>query len=321
MGFFALETKEYHADGSYTVRTDQPSDASYTYNADGSLREHSEIGWAGRNIPGVSPTRYTYDGDGNLINTQPVSLKGSEGSRKVEAEQSIPPVASVQETITYVAPQKNISDNSSFGDYEYGTSRNNTHPSSFGGVIVFIVLVVITITAIVIWSKSDTAVSPPPIVRPSPYTAQPVLPPQAVAPGDPGQAPAPSAGFSDWMTSDRYQNYFDQMKALGRFPVIVEGRSTNGIRQFRGNFIPIEPRVSYWSHHNASPALIAERTAELASQGYVLSYRQASQDAQGMYVQAVWIRRPAPAPQQNAMPSAPSATESRGPGPGTGGLY
>jgi hypothetical protein len=73
MSALSSQTTEYHDNGSYTVRTDQPNDTSYTYNADCSLREYSEIGWAGRNIPGVSLESSTYDSDGNLINSQSMS--------------------------------------------------------------------------------------------------------------------------------------------------------------------------------------------------------------------------------------------------------
>ncbi len=138
--------------------------------------------------------------------------------------------------------------------------------------------------------------SPPPAVGVSPPAAQRLLPQQFT--------PSPTDSFSDWMTSERYQGYFDQVTRLGWFPSVVEGRNSNGIRQFRAKFVRVHPGVSYWSHHNSSPEFVRQRNAELAAQGYVLVQSQSAQDAAGVFVQAVWRR-----PQSSLQQFTPSPTD------------
>ncbi len=69
MGFFSKlvgnETREFHDDGSFTDRN-SVSESSSTYSSDGSLRHFSVTA-----VPLIGSNRVdTYDGDGNLINSQ-----------------------------------------------------------------------------------------------------------------------------------------------------------------------------------------------------------------------------------------------------------
>src|SRR5262249_30232249 len=69
----------------------------------------------------------------------------------------------------------------------------------------------------------------------------------AVAP--PGPQPNDGGeGFSAWLSSAAYQKLFDDMVPKRFYPSIVEGRSSNGERQFRGKFVPMGSIGSFYSH-------------------------------------------------------------------------
>jgi hypothetical protein len=95
--------------------------------------------------------------------------------------------------------------------------------------------------------------------------------------------------FSAWLSSANYQKLFDDMASKHWYPSIVEGRSSDGERQFRAKFIPLGKVSSFWSNHGISIDRFNRRDAELRRQGYVLVTKQSFHDERGDAVQATWI--------------------------------
>ena len=97
--------------------------------------------------------------------------------------------------------------------------------------------------------------------------------------------------FSDWLSAVQYQALFEEMRAKRRYPEVVEGRSFNGERQFRGKFVETGNRA-FWTHSGISTDLFAKRDAELRANGYALVSYQTAQDQSGKFVQATWVKGP-----------------------------
>jgi Caspase domain/Polyglycine hydrolase-like, structural repeat len=97
--------------------------------------------------------------------------------------------------------------------------------------------------------------------------------------------------FSDWLSAVQYQALFGEMLKKDRYPEIVEGRSFNGGRQFRGKFTA-RGNLAFHSSHGVSADLFAKRNAELRADGYALVSYQTAQDQSGKFVQATWVKAP-----------------------------
>jgi caspase domain-containing protein/polyglycine hydrolase-like protein len=114
----------------------------------------------------------------------------------------------------------------------------------------------------------------------------------AVAPPEPLARPQTNDavnGFSAWLSNASYQKLFDDMASKHWYPSIVEGRSSDGARQFRAKFVPRGKLSSFWSHHGITVDMFNRRDAALRRQGYVLVAKQSFHDDWGEAVQATWI--------------------------------
>jgi hypothetical protein len=97
--------------------------------------------------------------------------------------------------------------------------------------------------------------------------------------------------FSDWLSAVQYQALFGEMLKKDRYPAIVEGRSFNGGRQFRGKFVA-RGNLAFHSNHGVSADVFAKRDAELRANGFALVSYQTAQDQSGKFVQATWVKGP-----------------------------
>jgi hypothetical protein len=75
-----------------------------------------------------------------------------------------------------------------------------------------------------------------------------------------------------------------------RYPIIVEGRSFNGERQYRAKFEP-SGKMKFWSYTGQSIESFNQRDETFRRQGYVLISKQTFHDDDGDAVQATWILR------------------------------
>lgn len=110
----------------------------------------------------------------------------------------------------------------------------------------------------------------------------------------PSLPPAPfqndeANGFSAWLSNANYQNLFDDMKSKHWYPSIVEGRSSDGERQFRARFVPQGKLTRFWSHHGITNDMFKQQDAMLRQKGFVLISRQTFRDDVGDAVQATWV--------------------------------
>jgi hypothetical protein len=112
--------------------------------------------------------------------------------------------------------------------------------------------------------------------------------PQTPSPDSPANAAV--GDFSTWLSAGDYQRLFDGMVKENRYPVVVEGRSFNGQRQFRAKFEPVG-KMRFWSYTGQSIEAFNQRNDTFYRQGYVLVSKQTFHDDKGDAVQATWILR------------------------------
>jgi hypothetical protein len=121
----------------------------------------------------------------------------------------------------------------------------------------------------------------------------------SIAPGKPidsdgvlqPRASEEEPAFSDWLPQGGYQQLFDSELKARRYPVIVEGRSISGNRQFRARFVPFPGGpFAFWSHHGISEEMFNRRDRELTREGARLISKQVAADRGGRFVQGTWVR-------------------------------
>jgi hypothetical protein len=97
--------------------------------------------------------------------------------------------------------------------------------------------------------------------------------------------------FSEWLSQDAYQQLFDRELKARRYPIVVEGRSVHGRREFRARFAPFpDGPFAFWSHHAVSEEYFDRRNRELTAQGARLISRQVVSDRAGRFAQGTWVR-------------------------------
>ncbi len=92
-----------------------------------------------------------------------------------------------------------------------------------------------------------------------------------------------------WITSDKYQSYFDSKLKIGYFPVEVQGRNFNGWAQYYGVYRLNKTGIHWYTHHGLTKNQFKQRLAELDRKGFKVVYQSTFFDGTGTErFNAIW---------------------------------
>jgi len=122
---------------------------------------------------------------------------------------------------------------------------------------------------------------------------------QAVAPtvkSLPPSAQVPSIGLGssdakEWLTSDEYQQAFDNKVKDGSYPVSVKGRCANDVEQFHPEWKGLPIGAGFTSYHALTKDLYNRENQQLTAQGYSVTSVTTFKDCSGQErYQATWLK-------------------------------
>ncbi len=96
--------------------------------------------------------------------------------------------------------------------------------------------------------------------------------------------------YTNWMTFDAYQTYFDTQNAKGMYPSRVEGKNVIGTPMYRGFFAPFKA-ANFFSSHAMDCLTYSQQVQTMAADGFQIVSLGAYVGGDGLRkYQATWIK-------------------------------
>jgi hypothetical protein len=103
--------------------------------------------------------------------------------------------------------------------------------------------------------------------------------------------PLDSGHTKDWLTSDEYQQAFDERVKNGYYPVSVKGRCAGDVEQFHVEWKGRPIDAGFASFHAMTKDLYEQKNQEYSAQGYSQEFETTFKDCSGQErYQATWLK-------------------------------
>ena len=98
--------------------------------------------------------------------------------------------------------------------------------------------------------------------------------------------------FTPWMSFEQYAALFQTRAEAGMYPMVVEGRASSAVSEYRAIFKQLPEYAGAWmTHHGRTKAEHEERTEKWKSEGYQQVWLQKFRDKDGVErYQTLWMR-------------------------------